>query len=143
MGAAESVAKRKMVLLVEDHVDAPEMYASSLRSAGYYVVEARTAAAANDAVRALCPDVVVLDCRLPDGDGLALLQTWRASHTPLADVPAIILTASAHRQDVEVTLIAGADELVPKPCPANVLTLHVTRALDGSRPSARLRRVTR
>jgi two-component system OmpR family response regulator len=142
MSAAESVGPRKVVLLVEDHVDALELYASSLRSAGYYVVEATTVATATQAVRGLCPDLVVLDCRLPDGDGLALLQTWRTSRTPVADAPVIVLTASAHRQDVEAALLAGADQFVPKPCPANVLTLHVTRVLDGSRPSARLRTVT-
>ena len=141
MSAAEAVKKRKVVLVVEDNPDALELYATSLREAGYQVVEAETSATAGDAVRALCPDVVVLDCRLPDGDGLNLLREWRASGPPVAEIPVIILTASAHRQDVEAALLAGADQFVPKPCPANVLTLHVARALDKTRPSARLRRV--
>jgi DNA-binding response OmpR family regulator len=141
MSAAESAAQRKVVLLVEDNDDARELYAAALREAGYYVVEAEDVASAQSAVDALSPDVVVLDCRLPDGDGLAVLQTWRASRTSMEKVPVIILTASAHRQDVEAALLAGADQFVPKPCPANVLALHVKRALDGTRPSARLRRV--
>jgi two-component system OmpR family response regulator len=141
MTAAESVAQRKLVLLVEDNLDALEMYSSALREAGYYVIEAETVADARTAVRALCPDVVVLDCRLPDGDGLALLTSWRATDAAIAQVPVIVVSASAYRQDVEAALLAGADQFVPKPCPGNVLTLHVRRALDGTRPSARLRRV--
>ena len=141
MSAAETTPRRKVVLLVEDNLDALEMYASALRAAGYYVVEAQALEEAKGAVRTVCPDVVVLDCRLPDGDGLSLLAAWRATQSAIANVPVIVISASAYRQDVEAALLAGADQFVPKPCPGNVLTLHVTRALDRSRPSARLRRV--
>jgi DNA-binding response OmpR family regulator len=141
MSAAESTTRRKVVLIIEDNVDALEMYASALRSAGYYVVEAQAVEEAKGKVRTVCPDVVILDCRLPDGDGLALLAAWRSTTTSIANVPVIVISASAFRQDVEAALLAGADQFVPKPCPGNVLTMHVARALDGSRPSARLRRV--
>src|SRR4051794_27329434 len=119
MSAAESVAQRKLVLIVEDNLDALELYASALREAGFYVVEAPAAEEARDAVRALCPDVVVLDCRLPDGDGLGLLAEWRGTGLAIANVPVIVVSASAYRQDVEAALLAGADQFVPKPCPAN------------------------
>ena len=141
MSAAKTVTRRKVVLLVEDNLDARELYASSLRAAGYYVVEAEAIEEARAAVRTVCPDIVVLDCRLPDGDGLELLAAWRATRMTIANVPVIVISASAFRQDVEAALLAGADQFVPKPCPGNVLAMHVTRALDGSRPSARLRRV--
>jgi DNA-binding response OmpR family regulator len=130
------------VLLVEDNVDAMEIYAGSLRFAGYDVIEAPTLEEARAAVRAQRPDVVVLDCRLPDGDGLSMLECWRRSGDAMREVPVIVVTASVHRQDVDAALLAGADQFVPKPCPGNVLALHVGRALDKSRPSARLRRVT-
>jgi DNA-binding response OmpR family regulator len=127
--SAQSVAQRKLVLLVEDNVDALEIYGSSLRHAGFYVVEAPTLAAARSAVRALCPDVVVLDCKLPDGNGLLLLEAWRKSRTAMKNVPVIVLTASTHREDVDAALHAGSDRFVPKPCPGDDLALHVTRAL--------------
>jgi DNA-binding response OmpR family regulator len=135
-------ASRKLVLLVEDNVDALDIYASSLRFAGYEVTEAPTLEDARSAVRARRPDIVVLDCRLPDGDGLMMLERWRYAGNVMRDVPVIVLTASVHRQDIDAALLAGADQFVPKPCPGNVLALHVARALDGTRPSARLRRVT-
>jgi two-component system phosphate regulon response regulator PhoB len=141
MPEAGSVAQRKLVLLVEDNVDALDIYGSSLRHAGFDVVEAPSIGDARSAVLAQRPDIVVLDCRLPDGDGLMLLERWRKSDARMKDVPVIVLTASVHRQDVDAALLAGADQFVPKPCPGNVLALHVERALDGSRPSARLRRV--
>ena len=84
--------------------------------------------------------VAGLGARLPDGDGLLMLERWRTGGI-MMEVPVIVLTASSHRQDIDAALLAGADQFVPKPCPGNVLALHVARALDGTRPSARLRRV--
>ncbi len=134
-------AARKHVLLVEDNVDALDLYEGSLRRAGFDVTLAPTLEEAENAVRAVRPDLVVLDGRLPDGDGLLLLERWRRSGA-MAEVPVIVLTASVHRQDIDAALLAGADHFVPKPCPGNVLAMHVARTLDGSHPSARLRRVT-
>jgi DNA-binding response OmpR family regulator len=141
MPETESVAERKRVLLVEDNVDALDIYGASLRHAGYEVVEAPTLEDARVAVRAARPAVVVLDCRLPDGDGLLLLEEWRTGGGPMSKVRVIVLTASVHRQDIDAALLAGADQFVPKPCAGDALVLHVARALDGSRPSARIRRV--
>ena len=134
-------AAPKRVLLVEDNVDALEIYGASLRHAGFEVTLAPTLEEAESAVRDARPDIVVLDCRLPDGDGLLMLERWRRRGT-MMEVPVIVLTASVHRQDIDAALLAGADQFVPKPCPGNVLAMHVARALDGSRPSARLRRVS-
>ena len=139
--SAGTAARRQRVLLVEDNVDALEIYAVSLRLAGFDVDTAETLADAESAILRQRPDVVVLDARLPDGDGLVLLEAWRSGTTAMKNVPVIILTASVHRQDVDAALLAGADQFVPKPCPGSVLALHVKRALDGTRPSARLRRV--
>jgi DNA-binding response OmpR family regulator len=126
------------VLLVEDHDDARELYSTVLREAGYEVAEAETIAQAEAHVRERRPDVVVLDCRLPDGDGLGLLERWRRKATPMIEVPVIVVTASGMRQDVEAALLAGADVFVPKPCPANVLVLHVERAIARRRERQRV-----
>ena len=62
---------RRVVLLLEDDDDARELYAMSLRRAGFVVTEAANLAEANRAVSQFVPDIVVCDCRLPDGDGSA------------------------------------------------------------------------
>lgn len=137
-----AAAAPKTVLLVEDNEDAQVIYGASLRHAGYVVLEAPTIERADQIIGEQRPDVVVLDCRLPDGDGLSLLERWRSKAGAMQDVPVIVLTASANRQDLGAALLAGADQFVPKPCPGNVLALHVARALDKTRPSARLRKVS-
>jgi len=127
----------KTVLLVEDDPDARIIYGTTLRHAGYRVIEAPTVKEARDAVRTVLPDVVVLDCRLPDGDGLELVDGWR--DTMMGRVPVIVVSAHRERQDLQAAHLAGADLFVPKPCPGNVLTAHVDRVIRAAAPTRRLR----
>jgi DNA-binding response OmpR family regulator len=131
----------KTVLVVEDDQDARFIYATTLRHAGYEVVEAPCLAEAAEAVRLAVPDAVLLDCRLPDGDGLGLLRQW--STTEMARVPVIVLTAHLERQDVEAALVAGADAFVPKPCAGDVLLTHLERALHSNASARHMRRTGR
>jgi DNA-binding response OmpR family regulator len=142
MPTSPPVIERKVVLLVEDNIDALAIYGSVLRHAGYDVREAPTLKAAKDAVDAELPAVVVLDCRLPDGDGIDLLERWRTNSATMKDIPVIVLTASGVPQDVQAAFLAGADQFVLKPCVGDALATYVARALDDSHPSARLRRVS-
>jgi DNA-binding response OmpR family regulator len=134
---ALSDSARKTVLLVEDDPDARIIYASTLRYVGYRVIEAPTVSDARAAVRAFLPDAVVLDCRLPDGDGLQLVNAWRDS--TMGRVPVIVVTAHGERQDVEAALRAGADVFVAKPCSGDVLAAHVARVIFAAAPTRRFR----
>lgn len=138
MASPRPKIERKVVLLVEDNEDAVAIYGASLRHAGYEVIEAETIADAREAALQRRPDVVVLDCRLPDGDGLELLASWRREAMML-DVPVLVVTASRERQDVEAAVLAGADQFVPKPCPGNVLAKYVEKALLNVRSSSTMR----
>jgi len=131
---------RKTVLLVEDDFDAREIYRATLQHAGYRVIEAPTLKDARSAVRAFVPDVVVLDCRLPDGDGLDLVNAWR--DTKMGRVPVIVVSAHRERPDVDAAALAGADLFVPKPCPGNVLAAHIDRVITSGMPTRRVRAPT-
>jgi len=109
-----------------------ELDDKEIRHAGFEVTLAPTLEDAENAVRAARPDLVVLDCRLPDGDGLLLLERWRRRGT-MTEVPVIVLTASVHRQDIDAALLAGADQFVPKPCPGNVLAMPIDQVPDRRR----------
>jgi DNA-binding response OmpR family regulator len=131
--------RRRVVLLVEDNSDAQDIYSKTLTHAGFDVVQARSVAEGHAAAQRMPPDVVVLDCRLPDGDGLELARAWR-NHADMGNVPVIVLTAFSARQDVEAALLAGADAFLVKPCPGNVLAMQIEKVLMGQRPSQKLRR---
>jgi DNA-binding response OmpR family regulator len=126
--------ERRLVLLVEDNIDAQDIYSTSLTHAGFDVVKAPSVASALVSASARRPAVVVLDCRLPDGDGLELARSWRAQEE-MRDVPIIVLTAFSARQDVEAALLAGADAFLVKPISGAVLAQQIERVLLGTRPS--------
>ena len=134
MAARDRAPKSIRVLVVEDDADAQTIYSETLAHEGFDVDQARSLMEARDHVRTRAPDVVVLDCRLPDGDGLELAKEWLGDPI-MKDVPVIVLTAFSARQDVEAALLAGADAFVVKPCAGNVLAKHIERVLTGSRPS--------
>ena len=129
----------KTVLIIEDDWDLRELYAATLRRCGHRVIETGTVRDAEDAVSVVTPNAVVLDCCLPDGDGLDLVNRWRIGD--MQRVPVIVVTAYHGRQEIVAAVLAGADVFVPKPCPTSVLAAHVDRAINSTSPTRRMRAV--
>jgi two-component system response regulator RegX3 len=96
------------ILLVEDEDSIAEPLVAGLRREGYDVERAATATAALAADPA---DLVLLDLRLPDGDGLDVCRVLRDR----GDTPIIVVTARGEESDRVVGLELGADDYVVKP----------------------------
>jgi two-component system, OmpR family, response regulator RegX3 len=96
------------ILVVEDERTIAEPLVDGLRREGFEVEWAATGGAALEAQPA---DVVLLDLRLPDIDGLDVCRSLRSR----SDVPIIIVTARGEESDRVVGLELGADDYVVKP----------------------------
>jgi two-component system, OmpR family, response regulator RegX3 len=83
---------RMRVLVVEDEETISGPLAEGLRREGFTVDIARCVA---DALQAATADVVLLDLRLPDGDGLDVCRELRAR----GDVPIIVVSARGDEVD--------------------------------------------
>jgi two-component system, OmpR family, response regulator RegX3 len=117
------------ILVVEDEDAIAEPLVTGLRREGFDVTRAATAA---DALRADASDVVLLDLRLPDGDGLDVCRELRSR----SDVPIIVVTARGEESDRVVGLELGADDYVVKPFGLRELIARiraVTRRTGGRR----------
>jgi two-component system response regulator HydG len=79
-------------------------------------------------------DLVISDLRLPDGDGLSLLQEIRAAGS---DVPVVILTAYGEVDSYLEAMNAGATEYLNKPVKSDELLAVVRNCLRSSRATAR------
>src|SRR5437764_13180677 len=90
MRAPSSPARRK-VLFVEDEAALRRTY-DRFFAARYDVAFAGSGTEARRQLEQFRPDVLVLDLRLPDTDGVTLLQEIRASHPRL---PVIVTTSYA------------------------------------------------
>jgi DNA-binding NarL/FixJ family response regulator len=81
----------RSVVIVDDHGPFRVVVRRMLERDGFSIVgEAQNAAAALAAVRALRPDVVLLDVNLPDEDGFAVCERLRELPNP----PVVVLTSS-------------------------------------------------
>lgn len=79
------------VLLVEDDAEFAEMYRLRLEADEYVVEWASNGQAGLRLARAWHPDLIFLDVRLPEMDGLSLLRELRVDPTT-AGVPVVVLT---------------------------------------------------
>src|SRR3954447_8335725 len=115
------------ILLVEDEDSIAEPLAAGLRREGFDVERAATGGAALTAPPA---DLVLLDLRLPDIDGLDVCRQLRKR----ADTPIIVVTARGEESDRVVGLELGADDYVVKPFGLRELIARiraVTRRTNG------------
>ena len=115
------------LLLVDDDEAFRKALARELGRVGYEVATADSGAAALDRVAEREPDVVLLDLRLPDRDGLEVLEAIRAT-SPGSDV--IMLTGHGSIDTAIQSIRAGAFDYVAKPCPLDELEVRIQRALE-------------
>lgn len=122
------------ILLVEDEKEMAAALAAALKGHDMIVDHVGSLAEAEDALSADAHDAVLLDRRLPDGDGLALIARLRAR---AAGVPIIVLTARGDLADRIEGLDRGADDYLAKPFAVDELLARlraVLRRPSGMRP---------
>jgi two-component system cell cycle response regulator DivK len=118
-----------LVLIVDDAPDNREAYAEYLRFRGFRTLEAATGTEAKDLARLHSPDVILLDLRLPDIDGLEVSRYVRATKE-LSESTIIAVSAAVFPSDVADALEAGCDLFLQKPCLPDTLVAEIERLLE-------------
>jgi two-component system, OmpR family, response regulator len=114
------------ILLVEDETDLAQLLLGQLRSAGLVVDYMRCLDEALESVRQFPYDLVLLDRRLPDGDGLSIVQHLRRLQP---GIRVIILTALDGVSDKVEGLNSGADDYLIKPFEIEELLARIRASL--------------
>ncbi len=127
------------ILVVEDEPDQRRLVSGILRGEGFLVTEAGDLAAAREALAGGPIDAVLSDWKLPDGDGVELLLSHRASGNPAAF---ILVTAYGTISHAVEAIRSGADDYLSKPFERQALVLAVTRALRSRRLEDENRRLS-
>lgn len=113
------------ILVVEDDEDTAEVVCTLLQDAGFSAVAVDRGEAALEEIAALAPDLVLLDIRLPDMNGLEVLRSVR-SHSFL---PMIVLSGYGNDRDRVLALESGADDYMGKPFSPEELVARVKALL--------------
>ena len=124
------------VLIIEDEVEIRRFLRLTLQAEGYTVHEANTLARGLIEAATRCPDLLVVDLGLPDGDGIDLIQELRQ----WSAAPVIILSARSNEDEKIRALDFGADDYLVKPFSTGELMARVRaqlrrgqkNAIDGS-----------
>lgn len=110
------------ILLIEDEEVFARAVTKRLRQAGYECESAQTIADSRALVRQFQPDIVLLDMRLPDGNGIDLLGEFAASATPV-----VVMTAYGDISDAVAAMKLGAADYLKKPVDLDELLLTVEK----------------
>jgi two-component system cell cycle response regulator len=106
--------RKKRILVVDDHEDNIELLRARLEARGYEVEGASDGQAALDAVKRVCPDLILLDVMMPKMDGIEVVRRLKAN-AELPFIPVIMQTALDSTENKVEGLDAGADDYITKP----------------------------
>jgi two-component system response regulator AtoC len=115
-------------LIVEDDADAARMMAALVTNEGF---SAATAQSLRDARRQMAlqqPDIVLLDLRLPDGNGMALLDDTDL----IGNSEVVLMTGHASLETSIQALRYGAADYLIKPVSAKQLQSILSRVMKPS-----------
>jgi DNA-binding response OmpR family regulator len=118
----------RTIYVVEDDSDIASLVKFNLEENGFAARLFPGGSGVVAAAEKAPPALFILDIMLPDGDGLDLCRTIRASRK-LAGTPIIFLTAKAEETDRVVGLELGADDYVTKPFSPRELVARVKAVL--------------
>lgn len=116
------------ILVVEDDHLYREGLKRMLQSAGMKVTVARSGVEALKFLTSTKYDLILTDMKMPEGDGLFVLDSIRAKgHT----LPAVIFITGLREASVADCLELGAKDVLSKPCPKVVLLNSIERAIGS------------
>jgi signal transduction histidine kinase len=127
------------ILLVDDEPGIRNVLSISLADSGYTVHTAENGNEALRLFRALCPPIVLTDIKMPDMDGIELLQRIKAESP---DTEVIMFTGHGDMDLAIKSLKHEATDFVTKPIHDEVLEIALRRAREKIAMRAQIREYT-
>ncbi|MCX8110527.1 MAG: sigma-54 dependent transcriptional regulator [Syntrophorhabdaceae bacterium] len=115
------------ILIVDDEPTSLELLEGYLSNKGYGIECAKNGKECLEKIHSFSPDIVILDVRLPDIDGLTILETLKKQE----DSPYIIMITAFHDMSTTIKAVRlGAFEYIPKPIDVDELEQAIEKAKD-------------
>jgi CheY-like chemotaxis protein len=130
-GRPRPAQRRPIVLVVEDDEVLHALVAAMLESEQIELVFEADGAAALERIRAVAPDLVLMDVMLPGRDGVSITEQIKAT-SDLAAIPVIMLTGEARLETLVRSMEAGAADFIVKPFTREALVAKLNKYLPAA-----------
>lgn len=117
------------IIMADDDEIVGELVRDALIDAGHAVGVLDNGTDALKVIRARCPDLVILDCNMPELSGLMVLRQMR-DDLDLCDTPVLILTGRRSTRDSEIAFFEGANDYMTKPFDPDEVVFRVRELLE-------------
>ena len=118
-----------LILMADDDELVVEVVRAALGARGHIVGALNDGTSVKQVVELKRPDLVILDCAMPETTGVQALREIRMSDSGFA-TPVLMLTARTSQADEDIAFRAGADDYLRKPFDPDQLVARVERLLD-------------
>ena len=125
---------KRRLLVVDDEPSIAKIVRKQLEVAGYDVTVAVDGLEGLNKARELMPELIVLDVMLPKMNGTDVCKALKGD-PKTSQVPILMLTAKAQRQDKDVGLEAGANAFLTKPFQLDELLAKIKALLEAAAAS--------
>ena len=128
------------IIMADDDDLVASIAIEALNKAGHAVALLADGKDMINLIRMKKPDLVILDCNMPEKSGIIVLREMRNSPN-LYETPVLMLTGRRGERDVELAMYEGANDYMKKPFDPDQLVFRVNELLEKRR--AALERINR
>jgi len=138
-------ANQLSILVVDDEHSMRRLIIGMLRSLGNIdFIEAPDGSGALQRLhldRTCRPDLAIVDLHMEPMNGVQFGREVRSGERPELDrfMPLILITGDQSREAITSALACGFDDILPKPCPPNLIVERTKRLLFSERPFTHVR----
>jgi CheY-like chemotaxis protein len=120
-----------VILIVEDDPETRRFYQAVFEPHGFRVEQAHNGLQALEKASGTPPDLILTDIAVPGIDGIELCRRLRADDRTRS-IPVLAITGYGDREYPDRAVRAGANQVLFKPCTADVLVTQARRLLMES-----------
>jgi len=128
----EKKTPEAVILLVDDQDSIRFFLEKTLTEEGYEAHTAKDGAEAIEKAKSIIPDLILLDLKLPDTDGLEVLKSVKAV---FPEICVVMITAFGDIDTAVMAMKRGAHDFITKPINLDQLMLVIKKGLDSKRLS--------
>ena len=132
------VSERKRILVADDDAEIRRLLVDLLTGEGYETIEARTGTEVLRLVPRVEPDLLVLDLRLPELEGIEIMRRLKEQEQSVA---VLLITAHSSASSAIQAMQLGAYDYIAKPFDVNDVVLRVRRFFEYQALASEVRKL--